>query len=370
MANIQLSDIQGHLGRNLIFSLLVGFFLVGSFGCTEEPVTRKATIRPVKAMIVADADQIAGRRFPGKATATQEVNLSFDVSGTIVERPVNVGDSVKKGQLIAQLDQRDFLSNVKAGQAAVKRDRKNFERAKELVGKGHISQADYDRLEAKVEVAESDLSVASKALADSVMKAPFDGRIANLFVENHQAVRAKQEIARLLDASSVEFTIQIPEQLISLVSYIRDIQVEFDSYTGHPIPATISEIGTEASATTRTYPVTLIMEQPDGFEILPGMSGSATGRPELPDNLMAKGIMVPVTAVFSAGEASDNFVWVIDEQSSTVSRRPVKVGELADTGIPVTSGLKAGERIVIAGVSYLREGQEVKLLDRQGDRGQ
>jgi RND family efflux transporter MFP subunit len=321
-------------------------------------------------MKVADAEQLGGRRFPGKAAATQEVNLSFDVSGTIVERPVNVGDTVKKGQLIAQLDQRDFRANLKAARAALKRDRKNFKRAKELIKEGHISQTDYDRLEAKVDVSEADLSVASKALADSVMKAPFDGRIANLFAENHQAVSAKQEIARLLDASSVEFTVQIPEQLISLISYIRDIHIEFDSNPGQPIPATIKEIGTEASATTRTYPVTLIMEQPEGFEILPGMAGSATGRPELPDNLATKGILVPVTAVFSAGESSDNFVWVIDEKSRTVSRRPVKVDELSDMGVPVTSGLKPGERIVTAGVSYLHEGQEVKLLDLQGDRGQ
>ncbi len=144
------------------------------------------------------------------------------------------------------------------------------------------------------------------------------------------------------------------------------IVIATDSNPGKPIPATIKEIGTEASATTRTYPVTLIMGQPDGIEILPGMAGTATGRPELPDNLVTKGIMVPVTAVFSAGESSDNFVWVIEEASSTVSRRPVKVGELVDTGIPVSSGLKPGEQVVIAGVSYLREGQKVKLLDWQG----
>ncbi len=236
MTSIPPSDFPGHLGRILTFTLLGSFLLFGALGCTEKPVAQKEAIRPVKAMVVADAEQFTGRRFPGKATATQQVNLSFDVSGTIVERPVNVGDSVKKGQLIAQLDQRDFLANVKAARATLKKDQQNFNRAKELIKKGHISQTDYDRLEAKVEVSEADRSVAQKALADSVMEAPFDGRIANLFVENYQAVRAKQEIARLLDASSLEFTIQIPEQLISLASYIRDIQVEFDSNPGKLIP--------------------------------------------------------------------------------------------------------------------------------------
>jgi len=335
-------------------------------GCSDKPATQAEIVRPVKSIVVGDAQILGDRRFPGRATATQEFNLSFDVGGTLVERPVNIGDEVKQGQLIAQLDQRDFRADVKAAQAALKRDRKNFQRAKELIKDGNISQSDFDRLEAQIDVVDAELAVAQKALADSVMKAPFDGRIANLFVENFQAVQAKQEIARLLDATHVEFTVQIPEQLISLVSYIRDIKVEFDSFPGRPVAARIKEIGNEASATTRTYPVTFIMEQPEGFEILPGMSGIATGRPELPESMKMTGIPVPVTAVFTTRELSGNFVWVIDAGTSTVKRRPVEVGELGDTGIPVTGGLQAGERIVTAGVSYLREDQKVKLLDSQG----
>lgn len=368
MFGSKLSTLRRGNAQNLVFGIVSGLVLSVLAGCEEQPAERKALVRPVKSMVVDNAAQLGGRRFSGRATATQEVNLSFDVSGTLVQRPVNVGDALKKGQLLAQLDQRDFRAKAKAAEAALRKDQKNFERAKELIVKGHISQADYDRLEAKVDVSEAELSVARKALADTVMVAPFDGRIANLFVENYQAVRAKQEIARLLDATHVEFTIQIPEQLISLASYIRDIRVEFDSFPGKPIPATIKEIGTEASATTRTYPVKLIMEQPDGFEILPGMAGRATGRPELPEHLALKGIPVPVTAVFTATGSTETYVWVVDEQALTVGRRPVVVGELGDTGIPVTAGLEGGERIVTAGVSYLREGQKVKLLDRQGDR--
>jgi len=366
MTDHRFLDNQRLPGRIIFTGLTVGLVAVSLFGCSDEPATEVEIVRPVKSVVVGDAQILGDRRFPGRATATQEVNLAFDVRGKLVERPVKVGDEVEQGQLIAQLDQRDFRSNVKAAQAALTRDRKNFQRAKELIRDGNISQADYDRLEARLDVADAELSVAQKALTDSVLVAPFDGRIANLFVENFQAVRAKQEIARLLDSTHVEFTIQIPEQLISLVSYIRDIKVEFDSFPGRPVPASIKEIGTEASATTRTYPITLTMEQPEGFEILPGMAGIATGRPELPESMKMSGIPVPVTAVFTDTESSGNFVWVVDTGSKTVKRRPVEVGELGDTGIPVTGGLEAGERVVTAGVSYLREGQKVKLLESQG----
>lgn len=359
-------NYQGLSGSILFICLICGLVAAGLTGCSDKPATQAKIVRPIKSIVAANPEILARRRFPGRAVATQEINLAFDVRGKLVERPVNIGDEVKKGQLIAQLDQRDFRANVKAAQAALTREHKNFQRAKELIRDGNISQADYDRLEAKVDVTEAELAVAQKALADSVLEAPFDGRIANLFVENFQAIRAKQEIARLLDSTHLEFTIQIPEQLISLVSYIRDIKVEFDSFPGRPVAAEIKEIGNEASATTRTYPVTLIMEQPDGFEILPGMAGTATGRPELPASMQMSGIPVPVTAVFTDTESSGNFVWVVDEGTNTVKRRPVEVGELGDAGIPVTNGLEAGERVVTAGVSYLREGQKVKLLDSQG----
>ncbi len=361
------SDSRRRRDRVLLLGPIYWLIAVGLFGCGDKSPPQIETVRPVKAMVVADAKSISQRRFPGRATATQEVNLSFDVSGTLVKRPVNIGDHVKQGQLIAQLDQRDFRANVKAAEAALKRDDRNFKRAKELIENGHISQFDYDRLEAQLDLSRAELAIARKALADSVMKAPFEGRIANLYVENFQAVRAKQEIARLLDSRHVEFTIQIPEQLISLAPYIRDLKVEFDSFPGRPIPATIKEIGTEASDTTRTYPVNLIMDQPEDFEILPGMAGMVTGRPDLPEHLMTKGIEVPVAAVFTSGDAGGNFVWVIDEETSTVKRRSVEVSELVDTGVPVTHGLEAGERIVIAGVSYLREGQKVK--DPGGQEG-
>jgi multidrug efflux pump subunit AcrA (membrane-fusion protein) len=96
------------------------------------------------------------------------------------------------------------------------------------------------------------------------------------------------------------------------------------------------------------------------------MAGTATGRPELPESMQMSGIPVPVAAVFTDRESSGNFLWVVDEATNTVTRRPVEVGELGDTGIPVTKGLEAGERIVTAGVSYLREGQKVKLMGGEG----
>jgi len=309
-------------------------------GCAEEPPPRGEIVRPVKAMKIADYADFSSRSFPGKAKATQEVDLAFDVEGTLVERPVNIGDEVKAGQLVAKLDPRDFLAKVKAAEAELTKNTANFERAKELVKKDFISKTDYDKIEAAKEVSDSDVLVARKALSDSVLRAPFDGVVTNLYVENFQAVRPKAPVARLVDNSRIEFVVNIPEHLISLVPQVQNLRVRFDAFKDIEIPAEVKEIGKEASEATRTYPINLIMDQPDGVEILPGMAGIATGAQRAGVD-ERKSVTVPGTAVFSPEGTEQSFVWVIDEASKTVARRPVDVDRLSDTGVRIGEGVSS-----------------------------
>jgi len=139
------------------------------------------------------------------------------------------------------------------------------------------------------------------------------------------------------------------------------LRVRFDSFPGREIEAQIKEIGKEASKTTRTYPVTLIMDQPEGNKILPGMAGKATRAVALPEMESQVDIVIPETAVFSP-ELKKTYVWIIDGQTKKVNKREVKTGELLDTGIVIQDGLVTGEWIATAGVHYLKEGQQVSIL--------
>ncbi len=161
---------------------------------------------------------------------------------------------------------------------------------------------------------------------------------------------------------------QVLELFLQAAPDVEDIIVVFDAFPDHKVPAKIKEIGTEASEATRTYPVTLIMGQPEGIRILPGMAGKASGKP--PSGSAAATnrtrIEVPTAATFSDGENTKTYVWIVDEASSTVSRREVSVGDLTDHGIVIQSGLKQGDILVTAGVHSLREGQTVRLLGQGG----
>jgi RND family efflux transporter MFP subunit len=197
------------------------------------------------------------------------------------------------------------------------------------------------------------------------LKAPFDGIITATYVENYEDVKAKQPIVRLIDNSRIEMIVSIPEVLISHADYLKEagkvFRVRFDSFPGREIEAQIKEVGKEASRTTRTYPVTLIMDQPEDIKILPGMAGNAASTISPPGIQGRLQTVIPETAVFSP-EENKTFVWIIDEKSKKVNKREVKTGDLMDSGITIREGIEPGEWIATAGVHYLKEGQEVRIL--------
>jgi RND family efflux transporter MFP subunit len=219
--------------------------------------------------------------------------------------------------------------------------------------------------QAQFEATEAEVKTKTKALADSVIVAPFDGSVSVTFVENFQNVRMKESVIRLLDLSTIELKIDIPEKLISRMAQVESIQVHFDAFPGELVPAKITEIGTEASASTRTYPVTLAMEQPEDFQILPGMTGLARGWPGEEKNETSH-LVVPGSATFESD--GEEFVWVVNESNSTVQKRRVTSGGVSVSGV-LLQGIKSGELVVTAGTHYLSEGQEIKLLNPSKDAG-
>ncbi len=346
--------------RNVTLSLLLFSLLIA---CAEqEPEPRP--VRSLRTIVVGDISDIRNGQLPGRARSADEVDLAFDVSGTLTERPVSIGSMVEKGDLIARLDPRNFQANVRSAEADARTAKRNYDRGSELLKTDFISEAEFDRLEARVDITQANLDLANKALSDSEIYAPFSGVIVNLLVENFQSVRAKSPIARLLGVDKIEMVINISESQMASIHQIETIEVEFDALPGVRLPATITEIGREASLTTRTFPITLSMDQPEGQKVQAGMAGTAYATGTLTAE-EARGYVIPVGALF--GEAAGNVskVWVVDD-NSTVHSREVQVGRVTPGGVQIIEGLAAGEEIATAGVHTLSEGQQVLVAGTKG----
>jgi len=329
--------------------------------CGKEEV-KEVPIRQVKAVRAIDCSEFTGRTFPGRAEAFQEVNLGFEVGGTLIDRPVDKGDEVKRKELLAKLDPRDFENELAAARAERDRAQAHRDRIAEALKFNAVAAQELTDAEAALAAAEARVKIKDKALSDSRIYSPFDGIIAATYVENYQRIKPKEKVLRILDISQIKFTIDIPENLISYIPYVKDVEVEFDAFPGRKVPAKIKEVGTEASLTTRTFPVTLVLEQAKDFRILPGMAGQAGGRGELPEGVAESGPAVPAAAVFSNGPGGESSVWVVDEKTMMIALRTVVPGEISPCGLRV-KGIRVGEWVVAAGVRSLKAGQKVRFAD-------
>lgn len=356
---------------------LVALLPLGLFAACGKEVPPEP-VRPVRTIQVSHPGDLAERAFPGQVRAGNQVDISFRVSGPLIERPVDKGDSVRKGDILARIDPRDFESEIRTVEGQLERARAALTQAQadydrlirvQQEDRGatsqsmvDLAQAARDQAQASVKSLEATLKLARDRLDDTYLRAPFDGEVVATYVENFEDVLPKQPVVRVLGEGRMEFDISVPENLISYAPHVQSVVLRFDAFPGREFEGEVKEVGTEASAGTRTFPVTLAFDQPGDAKILSGMAGEAEVMVRVPDDRTAMGIEVPLSAVFSPEEAGASFVWIVDPTSHRVSRRAVELDELTASGIRVISGLEPGETIVTAGVNFLEEGQQVRIM--------
>ncbi|MEH6472052.1 MAG: efflux RND transporter periplasmic adaptor subunit [Halopseudomonas sp.] len=347
--------------------------LAGLLGCSDntDSSPQAPVIRPAKIFVVADPATEVYHHFPAEVEANAESKLAFRVSGQIIEFPVKAGNAVKKGQLLARLDPRDFKIRLDDRQARYELAKSQFERIKSLLARKLAAQSNYDEAKANLSVALAALNTAKADLEYTYLRAPFAGSIAKVMVEKHEHTQAKQTILELQSRDLLDISIQVPESILSRVNIGTRYQptVIFDSHPDQAYLATIKEWDTQTDPSTLTYKVVFSLPSPAAFNVFPGMT--ATIRTDLSKitDLSLDGFLLPIEAVYAAEEvplsSNARHVWKVDPQSMRVSRVDVTVGQIRRQGIEVLSGITAGDQIVSAGVHYLAEGMQVRRWNRE-----
>ncbi|WDE03338.1 efflux RND transporter periplasmic adaptor subunit [Thalassomonas viridans] len=351
----------------------ISMLLLALSGCSEQENTQPQaeTIRPVKIFQVANPAAEAFRNFPAEVEANADSKLAFRVSGQIIKFPIKAGNEVTKGQLLAQLDPKDFKLLLDDRQARYELAHSQFERAKLLLEKKLASQADYDEAKANLSVALSSLNSAKTDLEYTSLRAPFSGSVAKVFVENHENIQAKQTILTLQTRDVVDISMQMPENIASRVK--KDVQYQptviFDSHPDQEFLITVKEWDTQADPTTLTYKVVFSLPTPKNFNVLPGMTANI--RMDLSKVITdsSSSFLLPVSAVFTGKDSpvsnKTRHVWKYDPQTQTVSQANVTVGSIKSEGIEVLTGLEPGDQVVSAGVHFLNEGMKVRPWNRE-----
>jgi RND family efflux transporter MFP subunit len=285
------------------------------------------------------------------------------VPGQLIELPVNEGDSVSRGRLLARLDPTDFEIAVAEAKAAYDKSVADHRRYQRLYEREAVPLADVEFYRAQREVSKARYDQAQVDLGYTHLKAPYSGYIGRKYVENFEDVQAKQQIMTLQNVNEVEIVVDVPENLMARFD-VENLSIqkfaEFDALPGRAFPLQMKESAAEADVATRTFRVTFSMPQPDEILLLPGM----TARVKVRAAIEGKGtsFRVPVVAVF-AGDGGESLMWIVDPQTMTVQRRVVQLGEVTgERDVWVNSGLKEGETVAVTAVQELVEGDEIRAL--------
>jgi len=360
---------------------LIGLFVVIIAICSvlfvdwkKEPEPEKELIRPVKTIVVQENLSERKYQYLGTVEAADEAELSFEVTGSLISLNVKKGDRVKKGQLLAGLDPRDFENALAVARADAVKARIILKRLKPAAKSGAVTKQQLTDAEATAATTDARLKTQIKAMEDTKLKASFDGIIADILVENFESVKAKQPIAILQTIDNVDVTVDVPESRIAEMDPKKigkrkgDVKfvMSMDYFPDRTFVVTPKEFKTKADELTSSYKVTFTMPRPD-VTILPGMPATVTETIKV-DTGKAKGFLLPADAV-PVDTHGKYFVWILTGEQSgvfTVQRQDVEVGEMTGDRITVTKGVSAGDRIAAAGVHILKQGQKVSLLDNGG----
>ena len=351
--------------RLILLFCLSTFLLAACQGRDAEPI--KAVARPVKTMVIGAAESGGIRNFPAVVEASKRADLSFRVDGKLNKLLVKEGDDVAQGQVLAELDPTDFQIVVNDRQASFNQARADYNRAKKLVGKGHISRMDYDRLEADFKSRLATLNRAKQDLSYTVLKAPFAGTIARRFYQNYEEIILNEVVFALRDNSLLEIKVNVPENIMLRITAGKDdqdipVSASFDSVAGLKFPLAFKEISTRADPKTQTFLATYTMPAPDNLQVLPGMTATVTA--DLSRQLAGDQEEVhylPISALTGDAKLESN-IWVVDEKTMTVHPRPVKLGVMKGGKVEVLEGIKGRERVVTAGAGYMADGMKVILM--------
>lgn len=333
-------------------------------GCSSaEPDPR--TLPPLVRVTVPSAGTEGAREFTGVVAARVQSDLGFRVGGKVVQRLVNAGQTVRRGQPLMRIDGTDLalatrasIGTVDAARARAVQTAADEARLRDLVGAGAVSASAYDQAKAAADAARAQLSaaqaqarVARNETGYGVLRADADGTVIETLAEPGQVVGAGQVVVRIARSGPREALVQLPETVRPGIGSIAAAR----TYGGATGGATLRQLSDAANPATRTFEARYVL---DGPAAQAPLGSTVTVALALPGSGAA--IDVPLAAIHDAGKGPG--VWIVRAgKQPSVAFRPVRIAALGDETARIVAGIRPGERIVAMGAHLLHQGQPVRV---------
>ena len=340
-------------------------------GCSR-PEPPPEPVRAVKLLTVGASEVQAQRLFAADVRARVESRLGFRVAGKLVQRHVELGQAVRAGQLLAQLDARDYRLAVQAAQAQVaaattQRDlaQADYERFAQLKAQNFISGAELDRRRATAQAAQAQLTQALAQASSqgnqenyTQLRADADGVVTAIEAEPGQVLEQGQTVLRLAQGGARDAVFAVPEDLVGQLRVGQEVAVRpwgGAAEGAAKLRATVRDIAASADPVTRTFTVKAALSGSP----LPPLGATLTVYPSAFAPSGVQALRLPTSALWAQGQQTA--VWVFDAASSTVRAQVIEVAQVDGNEVLVRAGLQAGAQVVATGVHVLAPGQKVSI---------
>lgn len=341
--------------------------------CSKDDAPAEQALRPVKYMTVTDSGATRDRSFTGISKSSLESRLSFKVSGTVTQVPAQIGQSLRAGDLIAEIDPAGYVLQVQQAQASLvqaeaneRQAVSNYERTKGLYANDNASLNDLDAARAGAESAQAVVGSTNKALEIARLNLSYarltaddDCTITSVQIEVNENVSAGQQVATVSCGSEFEVTLDIPESIIGGIDEYTPVSIRFGSIPAEVFSGQISEVGVSSIGGAAAFPVVIKVNESHP-SLRSGIAADVTFQFDSA-NSSGSTFVLPVSAVVN--DPSGTFVFIAEATDSPgesiVRQQAVVLGELTEQGIEISSGIELGNRVVVAGTSVIRDQQRV-----------
>lgn len=342
--------------RNILFVLAAA--LAAFTGCEnstgEEP--QAETIKNVKIETVTDGVTQNTITLNGKIKEKSLTSLSFRVGGPLLKLNVKQGDYVKQGQVIAEIDKRDYKLQVETTKAQFEQTESEYKRYKQLIEQNKIPENTFEKIKSGYLMTKTAYENAQNQLRDTELKAPFSGYIYEKFVENFQTVGAGTPIVSIIDNSHLEAVVSVSESQLQRVKNDKESYLTVANAGISNLLVKLFSVS-EKAMHDGLYEAKYAFDNKNDLEVAPGMTAEIKVYCKVNENQLS----VASSAIFH--EETNTYVWIYNSSTHKVEKREVITNLDGTLGrVNIESGVNSGEQVVTAGVHYLVEGQKVKPI--------
>lgn len=341
-------------------SLLAVWLLLSLSACRSSSDKQQTATPPAEATIpvvvsrVKDSQENSPLVLSGSAEAETTVNLGFMVSGKLNRVPIQEGQPIRAGQLIASIEPTDYQLGVTIANANVARVQDEYNRLAILKERGSVTPSDYEKVVTGLEEVKARQQLAEKNLNETKLYSPITGIVARKGANPGEIVPQGQPLFQIADLQPIKIRVSVPESEVGLLRLGQSAQITIPALN-QTLTGKISLIGAVADPTTRAYSVKIDLPNPT-LQIRPGMIADAT----LPSTHPKKVLMLPGNAVLRDDDQS-TYVYVADPEKKQAFRRKVTVGQVFASDIEITSGLTANDLVITGGQQKLQDGSSIQF---------